>query len=117
MPGVTNNPVNLFKNVTPTEPIFVIPTGEPLRITITYDVETYDKKLVSTFLSDTKTHGSTVENTITQVVQAGGGNLTLQAGKQYTIALHLGMTSVKVDAIVEDWTAGDNADTDLPANH
>ena len=117
MPGVTNNPVNLFKNVTPTEPIFVIPTGEPLRITITYDVETYDKKLVSTFLSDTKTQGSTVENTITQVVQAGGGNLTLQAGKQYTIALHLGMTSVKVDAIVEDWTAGDNADTDLPANH
>ena len=118
MPGVTNTPVNLFKNVTATEPIFVIPTGEPLRITITYDVETYDKKLVSTFLSDTQTHGSTVENTITAVVQAqAGGNLTLQAGKQYTIALHLGMTSVKVDATVEGWTAGDNADTDLPANH
>ena len=116
MPGVTNNPVNLFKNVTATEPIFVIPTGEPLRITITYDVETYDKKLVSTFLSDTKTHGSTVENTITQVVQAGGGNLTLQAGKQYTIALHLGMTSVKVDASVDPWVTGDDTDTDLPAN-
>lgn len=116
-PGVTHTPANLFKNVTATEPIFVIPTGEPLRITITYDVETYDKKLVSTFLSDTQTHGSTVENTITAVVQAqAGGNLTLQAGKQYTIALHLGMTSVKVEASVENWTTGDNTDTDLPAN-
>lgn len=117
-PGVINNAVNLFKSATPTDPIFVIPTGEPLRITITYDVETYDKKLVSSFLSDTQTNGSTVENTITAVVQkSAGGNLTLEAGKQYTIALHLGLTSVKTTATVADWTAGDDTNTDLPANN
>lgn len=122
--GVTTATVNLFDanngaddEANKTMPIFVIPTGEPLRITITYDVETYDPKLVSSFLSDTETHGSSVENKITQVVLNGADPLKLEAGKKYTIGLHLGMTSVKTTATVTEWTAGDNTNTDLPANN
>lgn len=110
--GVTNTAVNLFKSNTPTDPIYVIPTDLPLRVTITYDVETYDPNLVSKYLSDKETHGSTIENCISKEI-----GVTLAAGKKYTIGLHLGMTSVKTTATVTNWAPGDNTDTDLPANN
>ncbi len=123
-PGVTTTPVNLFMNssVDPapaaTDPIFVIPTGEPLRITIVYDVETVDFNLQSSLLSDNSTNGSSIENSITKVVEDANGPITLEAGKQYKINLHLGMTSVKFDIEeVADWTAADDASADLPANN
>lgn len=120
-PGVTNTKVNLFDVSTwpydnpaaPTEPevkaalaapIYVIPTNEPMEVTIVYDVETYDEKLANQYLSDGQTHGSTIENNLTATIKAtGDAPITMEAGKKYTISLHLGMTSVKVDASVTPW--------------
>ena len=109
-PGVTNTPVNLFAATEGADdatnlnmPIYVIPTDMPLRVTIAYDVETYDENLLSGFLSDGQAHGSTIENVITKTVDLGGNALTLEAGKKYTIGLHLGMRSVKADATIAAW--------------
>ena len=130
-PGVTNTPVNLFdvsawpfddaENPTEGEiaarraaPVYVIPTNDPMRVTIVYDVETYDPKLVSQYLSDGKTHGSTIENNISADILNGSSPITMEAGHQYTVHLHLGMTSVKVSAKVDDWEFGKNAEVHLP---
>lgn len=115
--GVTKTSVSLFKPslTDASTSIFVIPTGEPLKITIVYDVETQDDNL-ATLLSDGETHGSTVENAITQTVQVSAGDLVLEAGKKYTISMHLGMTSVKFDASVSTWTDGGTGTGNFPAN-
>lgn len=104
-PGVTATARNLFGDaVTATAPVFVIPTGDALRVTIVYDVETYDEKLVSGHLSDGTTCGSTIENTVTAVITTGGGTpLVLEAGRQYVVRLHLGLTSVQTEATVTSW--------------
>lgn len=108
--------VNLFNSTTATKPIFVIPTDENLKVTIVYDVETKDDNL-STYLSDGKTKGSTVENTITKAIKISDAEFQLQAGKAYVVTLHLGMTSVKFDAEVTAWPTATNTDnTDLPIN-
>jgi hypothetical protein len=111
--GVTTTKVNLFKPFSATpekDPIFVIPNGDAMKVTIVYDVETEDNKLAA-YLSDGKTHGSTIENTITKAISAE----EMVAGKAYTINLHLGMTTVKVDATVSNWvSAGDPAVILLP---
>lgn len=120
-PGVTNTTVNLFNSSTAADPIYVIPTNDPLEVTIVYDVETYDPKLVSQYLSDGRTHGSTIENNITATILTNPADPTttiqMTTGKKYNIHLHLGMTSVKVDASVTAWpTTGTNADVELPDN-
>ena len=84
-------------------PVFVIPTNDPLRVTIEYDVETYDPKLTSEYLGDARTHGSSIKNTLTANIMSGPSAITMVAGKQYTIKLHLGLTSVKADATVTLW--------------
>lgn len=116
--GVTTTPVNLFDSNDPEAPIFVIPTGDPLRITIVYDVETVDWNLTSSFLSDNETNGSSIENCITKVVESAPNTpISLDAGKKYIVKLHLGMTSVKLDVTaVAGWTDGNEVDTDLPEN-
>lgn len=130
-PGVTATAVNLFQPVgaiadpaNPTdaekaarlaESLYVIPTGQELRVTIVYDVETVDANL-SGYLSGSTTHGISVENAITQTVSSG---FKLQAGSAYTLKLHLGMNSVKFDVNeVAAWPAapGIVAETSLPAN-
>ena len=115
-PGVTKTAVNLFNATSSTASVFVIPSSEPLKVTLVYDVETKDDKL-STLLSDGVTHGSTVENVISKNIQIGGSDFSLEAGKKYTIALHIGLTSVKFDASVKPWTAGSDANVDLPQNN
>ena len=106
---------NLFASSTVDKPILVIPTGEDLRITIVYDVETADDNL-ATFLSNGTTHGSSVENKITKAITLNGSNLKLAAGKSYRVNLHLGMTSVKFDAAVTEWSDVSTGDVDLPVN-
>lgn len=115
--GVTNTTVNLFNSTTAEEPIFVIPTDDDVKVTIVYDVETYDPN-VAGYLSDGVLKGSTIENKITKTISwdTASGAAAMDAGKKYTINLHLGMTSVKFDAFVTDWATGDDADTDLPKN-
>ena len=124
--GVTNTAVNLFVPIDPTavpvsatDPIYVIPNGDPMKVTIVYDVETKDEKLAG-YLSDGITHGSTIENTITKAIKVSNAidaaNVVMNAGRAYTITLHLGMTSVKVEASVNEWTSGNNVAVDTPAN-
>lgn len=109
--GVTKTAVNLFNSATATDPIYVIPTNVRVRVNIVYDVETYDPKLVSQYLGDGVTNGSTIENNITAILAEG---FKITAGKKHTINLHLGMKSVKVEATVSNWETGGNADVEVP---
>lgn len=117
--GVTKTAVNVFNSTEKTTSVYVIPTSEPLKVTVVYDVETKDEKLPG-LLSDGVTHGSSVKNAITKTVQLGSGTTTtdmvLEAGKKYTISLHLGLSTVKFDASVSGWSNGDNASANLPQN-
>ena len=118
--GVTNELQNLLKPrsadpaVALTEPIFVIPTGQAMRVTIVYDVETKSGN-VNSYLSDGTTKGVSIKNEISKTIDFGGG---LQSGKKYTLKLHLGMNSVKFDAYVGDWENSNPTSTDgwLPGN-
>lgn len=121
--GVTNAAVNLFDVSTMTSaseeekksaPIYVIPTGAPLRVTIAYDVETYDPKLAANYLGDGRTHGSSIANTLSAIVTNGGSPLTMTTGKRYNLRLHLGMNSVQAEATVSVWEEGESADVNLP---
>ena len=85
-----------------TAPIMVIPTGKPVTVTISYDIETADPKLTE-YLSDGATHGSSIGNVITKEVTFSSGADFLRAGYKHTLKLHLGLNSVKFDAAVEDW--------------
>lgn len=114
--GVTKTAVNLFNSTSSTASVFVIPSNEPLKVTIVYDVETKDNKL-ATLLSDGVTHGSTVENAISKSIQIGGHDFSLEAGKKYSIALHIGLTSVQFDANVSTWEGGTTStDINVPQN-
>ena len=111
-PGVTNRRVNLFGRTTDvaelSQAICVIPTGERVTMTIVYDVETAVPKLAGS-LSDGVTHGTSIENRISTDLYCGSYPLTFEGGKRYTLRLHLGMNSVKLDADVgEAWEEGDD---------
>ena len=94
--GVTNVAQNLFGDGTAAAdaPIYVIPVGDDIDITIEYDVLTADKNL-NDFLSDGLTHGSMIKNIITKKSDEIFGSTTKMIdGKGYIIHLILGMTSV-----------------------
>lgn len=105
MPGVVSTAGNLFGDGTAAAetPIYVIPNGQPLSVTVVYDIETKDDFLPGT-LSDGQTSGISIENCVTRSIKVGGSPMILQAGKAYTLRLHLGMNSVRFDFAVEkDW--------------
>jgi len=119
-PGVTQVARNLFSttagSIAPTDPIYVIPNGDPLKVTIVYDVMTEDSSLPG-YLNDGKTHGSVVTNTITKNIQTTApANITLQAKTSYEIHLHIGLNAVDVDAAVEPWGDATEGSADLPIN-
>ena len=95
---------------------YVIPRNqnEGVNVYISYDVETIDKSLANT-LSDGVTKGSTIENNIYKEAIFGEG-IDFEPGKQYDIKIHIGMTSVKIDATVSEWIDGANAAVNLPSN-
>jgi hypothetical protein len=115
--GVKNTPVNLFNGTytsSTAQPVFAIPaTVTTPKVTIVYDVETADDN-VAGYLSDGKTHGSVVENKITKTLTSLTNGF--EAGKQYNLALHLGMTSVKFEVSVRGWVNGEDASANLPIN-
>lgn len=130
--GVTATSGNLFCTSaagTPASdaPIFVIPNEDKLKVTIEYDVLTADDKLAGK-LNDGATPGSVVKNVITRYISIAQVNnawgtpdgetspLTLENGKKYTIALHLGLNSVQFDASVTGWDGNTNGGADLPHN-
>lgn len=84
------------------EPVFVIPTDRPLRVTIAYDIETRAANLPG-YLSDGVTHGISVSNVISTTVQKDGADLRLEPGKNYTVRLHLGLTGVQYACAVTPW--------------
>ena len=100
--GVTKAEKNLFNSTDVDAPIYVIPTGDALTVTIVYDIETRDQRLAGT-VSDLETAGVSVENKITKNITVSSNALTLAAGKKYTINLHLGMSQVEFDADVVAW--------------
>ena len=120
--GITKTAQNLFWNGEGTEPdanlpIYVIPVGDDIDITIEYDVLTADGNL-SEFLSDGLTHGKMIKNTITKKskeIFKTTEPVKMEDGKSYTIHLILGMTSVKIEATVTDFEA-ENATANLPQN-
>lgn len=99
------------------QPIYVIPTGEPMTVSIVYDVETESRSL-TTLLSDGVTHGSSVENRISKTVNLiESGESGLVNGKKYTLNLYLGMNTVQFDAVVDDWDESNILTTvELPSN-
>lgn len=114
--GVTSTKVNLFGNVSNDAPILVIPTGQPLKVTIVYDVETLVPTLPG-YLSDGVTHGTSVENNISKSITLNTGeNIKMEAGKKYTLNLHLGLTSMNFDATISNWAVGASGDAELPVN-
>ena len=100
--GVTKAEKNLFNSTNVDAPIYVIPTGDALTVTIVYDIETRDQRLAGT-VSDLETAGVSVENKITKSITVSNNALKLEAGKKYTINLHLGMSQVEFDADVVAW--------------
>ena len=120
--GVTNTPVSLFRKYDGSAytaadvPVMVIPNGDEFTVEIVYDVETLDPNLAN-YVSDNKTKGSSIENRISKTVTFGSAT-TLENGKKYTLKLHLGMNSVKLDAAVSDWDNSSAAqEVKLPSNN
>lgn len=82
---------------------YVIPrdADQGVDITINYDVQTIDGNLAEK-LADGATLGSLIQNVITKQAIFGASK-DIEAGKVYEINIHLGMTSVKIDASVRAW--------------
>jgi hypothetical protein len=105
--------VNLWAGAnTADDPIYVIPTGEPMDINIVYDIDTKDPNLKGV-LSDGVTNGISIENKIFK----NGVFPAIEAGKAYVVKIYVGLTSVKFDVQVTDWddTPG-SEDVELPKN-
>ena len=89
--GVTLDPTDVFANENVPGLMLIPGTNADIYITVTYVVRTADPKLAAGF--------SEVEQTITNKVSLA----SLQSNKVYTIIMHLGLTSVKFEAVVADW--------------
>ncbi len=116
--GVTEKPQLLFGGDEAKNSgfFYVIPRGqgEPVNVTIEYDVETIDENLPGK-LSDGVTHGTSVKNVITKEA-IFGENIDFEPGYQYFVKIHIGMTSVKIEATVEPWVDNGETEVDLPDN-
>ena len=112
--GDADKPTTAELTSTQTAPLYVIPTDRPLRITIAYDIETQAPNLPG-YLADGTTHGISVKNVISTTVKAGGSDLYLESGKNYTVRLHLGINSVQYAATVTPWgESADPEEIDIP---
>lgn len=108
--GVTETAQDLLNSdATSAQKAFmIIPSSETdksLKVTIDYYVNTTDASLSKGY--------SRVENKITKTITG----FAPEAGKNYTLLLSLGMTSVKVSATVAEWTdESSSTQVDLPIN-
>lgn len=103
--AVTNENASI---IAANEQMMVIPPASgdnTITITVNYNVTTTDDKL-----SGGK---SVVTNELTS-----SGVITIVGGKKYKLILVLGLTSVKLDVVVEDWPTDfdDEAEVNLPLN-
>ena len=109
--GVTESILNIVTgaaHATADKGWMVVPTGDETKfsVNIDYFVMTKDSKLEDGY--------SIVENNITKDITVASPGFV--GGKKYQINLRLGLTSVKVDAIVTDWVDGETTPVDLPIN-
>lgn len=107
--GVTETAQDLLNSdATSAQKAFmIIPSSasdKSLKVTIDYYVNTTDASLSKGY--------SRVENKITKTITG----FAPEAGKNYTLLLSLGMTSVKVIATVAGWDTGSSTQVDLPIN-
>lgn len=107
--GVTETAQDLLNSdATSAQKAFMIipssTTDKSLKVTIDYYVNTTDASLSKGY--------SRVENKITKTITG----FAPEAGKNYTLLLSLGMTSVKVTATVANWDTGTDTQVDLPIN-
>lgn len=98
--GVTTTAQDIFCNENVPGLMFIPIPGQSadLYVTVDYVVRTVDKNLNTGFTQ--------VEQIITNKVNLSG----LAPNKSYTIIMHLGLTSVKFEAVVSDWETTANAD-------
>ena len=103
--GVTTDYVTAY-NSTTRRPLMLMPGTKPqFIIAITYTVRTEDANLAAGYSETTQT--------ITKTVQFGSA---VELNKQYTLNLILGLTSIKVEATVSEWTDGSALEISLPVN-
>lgn len=89
--GVTTVPKNVYESEA--NPFVFIPGTRPvMTVTVDYTVRTYDAKLAAEFTN--------VRQRITKTVSFGQD---VELNKQYSLLIHLGLTSVKFSATVSDW--------------
>lgn len=99
--GVTTTAKNIYANGDNDGSILVFPGQKPqFIITIYYHVYTLDKALAL---------GYSAVNTI--VKRTVTFDNAFDVNKKYNLAIHLGLTSVKFDATVEDWTDTNSGST------
>jgi len=98
--GVTATAQDLFCNEN-VPGLMVIPGGpSTLYVTVDYVVRTADPNLATGYTE--------VEQKITNEVSLA----SLESNKYYTIIMHLGLTSVKFEAVVADWETNDDGTFD-----
>lgn len=108
--GVTKTNVNIFTGAAPakTDATYYtfIPKGDAttLNVEITYYVTTQDAKLDGGI--------SCVKNVIDKDIVFA----SFACGLNYNLNIVLGMTTVKLEATVEEWADPSNVDIDLPVN-
>lgn len=104
---------------------YVIPRNQETAVdlTVKYDVQTIDS-MVAGKLADGATLGTIVEQVLTQTNIFGADDIQntkpmdIKAGYQYWIKIHIGMTSIKVDATVTPWKEPVNeANPTVPYNN
>ena len=106
-PGVTETAQSVYNNASQT-PIMLYPGTKPIfKITVDYVVRTYDANL-----APTKPY-SEVEQIITKTIEFGS---PVELNKHYSILMHLGLTSVKFTATVDDWDTDINGSGDTDAD-
>ncbi len=113
--GVTTSLKNVYADAN-VPGIFMIPGSEPqtIYVTVDYVVRTADPKLNPTgtaTAADVQAY-TEVNQVITNAVKLSN----LEANKYYTLVMHLGLTSVKFEAIVADWSGSSNDTYDENGN-
>lgn len=96
--GVTTTAQNLFANENVPGLLLIPGSDAKLYITVDYFVRTADPNLSKGY--------SEVEQIITNEVSLS----SLNPNKYYTIIMHLGLTSVKFEAVVADWVTNDGTE-------
>ena len=101
--GVKIAPKNVYATGQENSPLLFFPGQTPkLRFTINYIVRTQDTKLDGGY--------SYVEQTVAKVITFGA---PVKINKKYNIIIHIGLTSVKFEANVANWSADINDDSNV----